>query len=329
MMTRREVLRVLGAGALAVPFASIAQQQTKIWRVGFLALPRVEFVDTDYYYGPFRSRMRELGYIEGKNLVIEWRSAEGNLERLPGLAAELVNLKVDVILAAGGSTPRPAQQATSTIPIVFAGFAEPVEYGLIKSLARPGGNITGVTNLNYDMGPKLLEMAISMVPKLSHAAVLWNLAVGGDVAVQRIQAAAQKTGVKILPLDVRSAADIEQAFSTMIRQKVGAAIVTRDAFLNRQVRLIATLAAKHRLPVIGGIREFVEAGGLMSYGSNLTVLYRRAADYVDKILKGAKPGDLPVEQPTTFELVINAKTAKALGLTIPYALRISANQVIE
>jgi putative ABC transport system substrate-binding protein len=328
MTSRRDMLTVLGASVLAAPFGVLAQQANKIWRVGFLAVRRVDFVDADYYYGPFRQGMRELGYVEGKNLRIEWRSAEGKPERLAGLAAELVHLKMDVVVAGGGLAALAAQKATSTIPIIFGGGGDPVRDGLVKSLARPGGNITGHSNIITELGPKLLEMVISMVPKLSRVAVLGNTDVTAP-ALKSIQTAAHRTGTRILATHAGTAPELEQAFSAMTRDKAGAVIVLREPFLNQQTPLIAKLAAKNKLPAIGGLREFADAGGLMSYGSSITEQYLRAAIYVDKIFKGAKPGDLPVEQPTKFELVINGKTAKALGLTIPYALRISATEVIE
>jgi putative ABC transport system substrate-binding protein len=328
MTTRREWLMAF-AGALAAPGTAYAQPQTKVWRVGFLAQRHVDFVDADYYYGPFRQGMRELGYIEGKNLTIEWRSAEGKTERLAALAAELVNLKVDVIVAASTLPVRAVQQATTTIPIVMAGIADPLGSGFVKSLARPGGNITGLTNIGAEVAPKQLEMLMSMVPRLSRVAVLVTPDPTGGSTLKNIQSAAQRKGVTILPVEARSAPEIEQAFSAMAQAKAGAVIVNRDPIFNPQVGQIAALAAKHKLPAVAGLREYVEAGGLMSYGSTVPGQFRHAATYVDKILKGAKPADLPVEQPTIFELVINGKTAKALGLTIPYALRISATQVIE
>jgi putative ABC transport system substrate-binding protein len=328
MMTRRELLIAIG-GALAAPVATYAQPQNKVWHVGFLAQRHVDFVDSDNYYGPFRQGMRDLGYVEGKNFVIEWRSAEGKPERLPGLAAELVKLQVDVIVAAGALSVQAAQKATTTIPIVMNGLGDPVGSGFVKSLARPGGNTTGTSNLNTDISPKLLEMLLSMVPKLSRIAVLVNpenASVSG--ILKSIQSAAQSKNVTILPVEARTAPEIEKAFSSMARQKAGAVILTREPFFNQQVRQFAELAAKNRLPAISGLREYVEAGGLMSYGSSLTDLHRRTATYVDKILKGAKPADLPVEQPIKFELVINGKTTKALGLTIPQALLISANEIV-
>jgi putative ABC transport system substrate-binding protein len=329
MNNRRKLVIALGASALAGPFGSFAQQQGKVWHVGFLSLRRLASLDSDYV-GAFPLGMRELGYVEGKNLVIEWRSADGKYERLPGLAAELVQLKVDAIVV--GSTPATsaAQQATMSIPIIMGNSGDPVGSGFVKSLAHPGGNITGLSNIAADISPKLLEMLHIMVPKLSRVAVLMNPNNSvHTTALKNVQAAAQRTGVTVLFLNARTPQEIENAFSVMAQKKAGAVIVVRDPIFNQEVRRIAELAAKNRLPTISMIREYVEAGGLMSYGTNLGDYYRRAAIYVDKIFKGAKPGDLPVEQPTTFELFINRKTAKALGITIPQSLLISADKVIE
>ena len=262
--------------------------------------------------------MRELGYVEGKNLVIEWRFADGKIERLPDLAAELVRLKVDVIVTAGTPATSAAQKATTTVPIVIANQGDPVGSGFVASLARPGGNITGLSNVNVDVVPKQLEMLLGMVPKLSHVAVLVNPDNSAHASIlKNVQAAARSAGVKIMSVEARSAQDIDNAFSMMTRQNARAVIVAHALFNNQQWRQIAELAAKHRLPSISARVEFVEAGGLMSYGQNLADQFRLAATYVDKIFKGAKPADLPVQQSTKFELVINRKTAKALGLTIP------------
>ena len=331
MNTRRKLLIALGASALTVPLASFAQQQGKVWRVGFLGQrSRSTASNPNPIYDTFLQRMRELGYVEGKNLVVEWRFADGNNERLPGLAAELVQLNVDVIVAAGSSSTRAAQKATATIPIVMGNSGDPVGSRLVASLARPGGNITGLTSLSDDLAVKHFEMLRSMVPKLSRMAVLLNpTSLSHAQVLKSIQAAAQKTGVKIQPVQVQNPQEIESAFSTMVRQNAGAAIVVNDGWFTQQNRLLAELAVKNRLPSITLRREYVEAGGLMSYGPSFTDLYRRAATYVDKILKGAKPGDLPVEQPTRFELVVNLKTAKALGLAIPASVLARADQVIE
>jgi len=328
--TRRKLLVALGAGALAVPLASFAQQQAKTWRVGFLsARRRPASLDTDYY-GAFPRGMRDLGYVEGKNLAIEWRFAEGEYERLPGMAAELVQLKVDVIMALGPPAIVAAQKATTTIPIVVVTSVDPVGAGFVKSLARPGGNITGLSNLAGDISSKHLEMLLAVMPKVSRVAVLVNPANPAHAAMlKNLQAAAQKIGIKVLPVQAQTPQEIEGAFSMMSREAVGAVIVALDPFLIQQERQIAELAVKHRLPSIFANREYAEAGGLMSYGQNQLDIYRRAATYVDKILKGAKAADLPIEQPTKLELVINLKTAKALGLTIPQSLLLRADEVIQ
>ena len=332
MNNRRKLLLALGAAALGSPLTPHAQPQGKVWRIGFLS-PRNRPASLDsQVFGAFLRGMRELGYFEEKNLMIEWRFAESKADRLPELAAELVRLKVDLIVAAGTPGIGAAQKATTTIPIVIVDVADPVGSGFVKSLARPAGNITGLSNLNVDISPKLLEMLLSMAPKLSRVAVLMNPANPSNTTVlQSVQAAALrvKVKVKVLPMEARTLQEIEKAFSTMAREKTGAVIVPRDALFTPHLRHIAELAAKHRLPSISLFLEYAEAGGLMVYGSNATDIYRRAATYVDKIFKGAKAGDIPVEQPTKFELIINGRTAKALGLKIPYSLQIMADKVIE
>ena len=330
MNARRSLILALGAAALATPLGTFAQQSGKVWRVGFLSpRRRPASLDSDYY-GAFPRRMRELGYVEGRNLIIEWRFADGEYERLPGMAAELVQLKVDVIMALGPPGAIAAQKATTTIPIVIVVSTDPVGSGLVKSLAQPGGNITGLSNLAGDLSSKHLEMLLALVPKLSRVAVLVN---PGNAAHARIlmnvQAAAQKGGIRVLPVEAQTPQEIERAFSTMAREHAGAVIVVLDPLFIQQVLQIAEQATRHRLPSIFANREYAEVGGLMSYGQNQVDIYRRAAGYVDRILKGAKPSDLPVEQPTTLELFINRKTAKVLGLTIPQSLLISANKVIE
>ena len=328
MNNRRKIVFALGASALGLPLTAYAQ--TKVWRVGFLFQRHLYLNDSDWAYGPFTQGMRELGFVEGKNLVIEWRSAEGKAELLPGLAAELVRLNVDVLAASGTPATVAAQKATTTIPIVMVAVSDPVGDGLIKSLARPGGNTTGTSATFTDLVAKLLEMLFDLVPKLSRVAILMNPSnIGQAAMLKNIQTAAQKFGAKILPVEARTPSEIEQAFSKMVREKAGAAIVLQESLFQQQKSQIVELAAKHRLPTVAMYREYVEAGGLMSYGANLRNIYWRAATYVDKILKGAKPGDIPVEQPTTFELFVNGKTAKALGLKIPQSLLISADKVIE
>ena len=309
---------------------AFAQQQGKVWRVGFLAQRHLDFVDTDYIYGPFRQAMRELGYVEGRNLVIEWRSAEGKAARLPELAAELVRLKPDILVAVATPAAHAAQKATTSIPIVMMAMSDPVGDGLVKSLARPGGNITGLSTMNDDLSLKLLEMLLSMAPKVTRVAVLVHPANASHTLVlKNIQAVAPKVGVKIYPVEASSPEEIANGFAVMIRQNAGALIVPREALFQQQRNQIAELAARQRLPSIASYGEYAESGGLMSYGQNIRENPRRAAIYVDKIFKGANPGDIPVEQPTIFELFINRKTANALGLKISNSMLVQATKVIE
>jgi putative ABC transport system substrate-binding protein len=291
---------------------------------------RIEISDSDYYYGPFRQGMRELGYVEGKNLLIEWRSAEGESERLTGLMAELIKLKVDVVVTPGTPLTLEAQKTIATIPIVMTGVSDPVGNGLVKSLARPGGNTTGNSNMNADLIYKHLEMLIAVAPKVSRVAVLANPRSSSHASMLRnLQSAAQRAGISIVPAEARSRQEIENAFASQVRQSAAAIIVLLDPIFQQQKTQIVELSAKHRLPSIGMFREYAEAGGLMSYGANLAGVILRAATYVDKIFKGEKPGDIPVEQPTKFELFINGKTARALGLNIPQSLLVMADKVIE
>lgn len=326
-MNLRRKLIFLAAGVCAAPFFSLAQQQAKVWRIGFLSTrSRPASLDADFY-GGFPRGMRELGYSEGKNVVFEWRFADGDAEKLSGLAAELVLLKVDVIVTAGTQATSAAQKATPTIPIVMGAAADPVGSGLVASLARPGGNITGLSNLSGDLRPKQLEMLLAVMPRLARVAVLINPS--DQATIPNLRTAAQKTNVRILPAEARTPLEIENVFSRMAQEKAGAVIVTLNPLFVQQRRQIVELAARNRLPSISPNREFAEAGGLMSYGQNQADSYRRAAVYVDKILKGANPGDLPVEQPTTLELFINRGTAKALGITIPQSILVRADKVIE
>jgi putative ABC transport system substrate-binding protein len=325
-MNRRDmVLAVIALGA--APLTSFPQQAGKVWRIGFLAQRHIDFLDSDNYYGPFTQGMRELGYVDGKNLKIEWRSGEGRAERLPALATELVNLKVDAIVTIATLATLAAQKATSTIPIVMANVGDPVTSGLVKSLAQPGGNTTGHSNIVSLLFAKHLEMLITLVPKLTRVAVLVNPS--NHAWMKRIPDEVQRSSVKVLIVEAQTPQEIEKAFFVMARERPGAILVTQEPFLTQQQHQIAELALKNRLPSIYGNRQYAAAGGLLSYGANLADGSRRAATYVDKILKGAKPGDLPVEQPTRFELIINGKTAKALGLTIPQSLLVSADRVIE
>jgi putative ABC transport system substrate-binding protein len=328
MNNRRKLIVALGASVLAAPFRIRAQQVKKSVVVGILATE--DQLSAQTVVAAFKQGLQELGYVEGKNLTLQLRFADGKLERVPGFATELVNLKVDVIVSAGTVTTIALQKATSTIPIVMANTLDPVGNGLVKTLARPGGNITGLSSLGGDIGGKHLEMLLSVAPKLSRVAVLLNPGnQSHPLVLKSIQSAALKTSTTILPLEARTAPEIENAFSAMTQGKAGAVIVARDGFYINQTRQITELALKNRLPSISERASYAEAGGLMSYGVNPGEQFRRAATYVDKILKGAKPADLPVEQPTKFELVINRKTAKALGLTIPQALLVSADKVIE
>jgi putative ABC transport system substrate-binding protein len=330
MNSRRKLVIALGAGTLAAPLFPFAQQQGKIWRVGFLsARRRPPVLDLDYY-GAFPRRMKELGYVEGGNLHIEWRFADGDYKLLPGMASELVRLKMDAIMALGPPCVSAAQKVTTTIPIVIVVSVDPVAAGFVKSLARPGGNITGLLNLAGDISAKHLEMLLAMVPGLSRVAVLVNPANPAHAQIlKNIQAAAQKAGIKTIPLNAQTPGEIESALAAAAKEQAGAVIVGLDPLFIQQVSQIAAQATKHRLPSIFSNREYAEADGLMSYGQNQVEIYHRAAEYLEKIFKGAKPAELPVEQPTKLELLINRKTAKTLGLTIPQSLLISADKVIE
>lgn len=327
-MNRRRLLTALAVYAVASPLAR-AQRDGKVWRVGFLAARQVSSIHADPMFGPFPQAMRELGYVEGRNLVIEVRIAE-SAERLQPLAAELVALRVDVIVAAGGTAVRAAQKATRTIPIVIGTAGDPVGSGFVKSLARPGGNITGLSDVASDMGSKLLDVLLAAVPKAKQVAVLVNPGNPSHVTfLKSIQEGARTAGVAIGPLMATSEPDIDGAFSAMAKQTTDALIALPDPVFIRLQRRIAELAAKHRLPCISGFRHYARAGGLMNYGPDFAENFRRAATYVDKILKGANPAELPVEQSARFELAVNLKTAKALGLTIPGSLLVRADEVIQ
>jgi putative ABC transport system substrate-binding protein len=329
---RRRFLLTSLAGALAAPRGADAQQPTKIARIGYLTTADVATAP-HHLREAFLKGLRDLGYVEGRNLVIEYRSAEGKVERLPALAAELVSLKVDVILAPASAHVLAAKQATRTIPIVFVNSGDPVASGLVTSLARPGGNVTGLSTLTVDLVGKCLEQLHQAVPGVSRIAVLWN---PGDSpertekdTLKRAEAAGRALGVRLQFVEVRGPADFDRPFSEMVGARAGAVTVLPSTMFFLERRRLVDLAAKNRLPAVYSSRDFVDAGGLMSYGPDYADLFRRAATYVDKILKGAKPGDLPVEQPTKFELVINLKTAKALRLTFPQSVLLRADQIIE
>jgi len=327
VIDRRELLVALGASAIAAPLAAQAQRPAKPARIAVLAIGSPE--TNGYYIELIKQRLRELGYVEGKNAVFEIRWALGKAERLPELAHELVALKPDVIVTTRDSSALVAQRATTTIPIVFASSGDPVASGLVKSLARPGGNVTGVASLAIDASPKLLELLLAVVPKLSRAAVLWNPDSVNPGWLKNLQAAAQNLSVNLLQMDVQVPAEIENAFARMTREHAEGVIVENHVSFLFERRQIAELATRHRMPSVCLIREYVEAGCLMCYGQTSVASFRLAAAYVDKILKGAKPGELPVEQPNVFELVVNLKTAKALGLTIPQSLLLRADEVIQ
>ena len=279
----------------------------------------------------FRQGLRDLGYVEGRNIVIEYRYADEKYERLPALAAELVRLKVDVIVSHGTPGPLAAKQATSAIPIVMTSAGDPVASGLVSSLARPGGNVTGLSLMVPELGGKRVQLLKEILPGLSRVAVLWNAANPyASLVVREMEIAATTLGVQLQSLVVRGPDDFEGALAAATTGRAGALTAVEDPLTITKRTQIVDFAAKSRLPAIYGVKEFVDAGGLMSYGAHLADLYRRAAaTYVDKILKGAKPADLPVQQPTKFEFVINLKTAKALGLTIPQSVLLRADEVIQ
>jgi len=314
---------------LAAPCAAAGQQGGKIPRIGWLS-PRPPPSESEPLLNTFREGLRELGWVEGQNIAMEYRWAEGRYERLPDLAAELVHLQVDVIVALITPAALAAQHATKTIPIVMVAVHDPVGSGLVASLARPGGNVTGLSNLSPALVGKQLEFLTELLPTVSQVAVLWNPTSPGHVLmVREADGAARALGVQLHLLEARGPEEFDSAFAAMTSAHVGALLVLGDAmFFVHRTRLI-DLAAKSRLPAMYGSRGLVEAGGLIGYGPTFPENFRRAATYVDKILKGTKPADLPVEQPTKFELVINLKTANELGLTIPPTLLFQADEVIK
>ena len=326
LASRRVFLATMSCGLLA-PFAAQAQA-VKVWRIGYLDQGSAE--GNKPYVEAFGQGLRDLGWVQGKNIVMEVRFAEGKTDRLPALAAELVRLKVDLITTSSTPAALAAKRATSTIPIVIGFAADPVGSGIVGSLARPGGNITGWTHLGAELREKYLELLKEAVPRATRFGVLWNPANPVHKSSMKvIEAAAQRLKVGLEPVGVQDPKELESAFSALARKRAEALIVYPDGLFLDQKALIVSLAAQRRLPAMYGIREYVEAGGLMAYGTNLSQMYRLGASLVDKILKGAKPADLPVVQPTKFELVINLKTAKALGLTIPQSVLGRADEVIQ
>ena len=321
---------VVALGPALASLDAEAQESRRVARVGWLSADRAV---NPHFREAFLQGLRDLGYVEGRDVVMEYRDAEGNLERLPALAAELVALKVDVIVAGATLQALVAKRATTTIPVVFIGAGDPVTSGLVTSLARPGGNVTGLSMLFPEIVTKRLELLKQVVPRVDRIAFLWQPGAVGERTEQdvlkRAEVAGRALGVRIQSVEARGPADLEKAFSAMTSARAGALVLSSSNMFQRERRRLVELAAKSRLPGVYGFREYVDAGGLMSYGPHAPDVFRRGATYVDKILRGAKPGDLPVEQPTKFELVINLKTAKALGLTIPPSVLGRADQVIE
>lgn len=327
MNNRRKLLVVLGASAFAAPLAAFAQQKGKVWRIGFLGA-----ISASGYASQvegFRSGLRDFGYVEGKNLVVEYRWAEGKYERLPELVAELIRSKVEVIVTHGTPGTRAAKQATTTIPIVMAIVADPVATGIVASFARPGGNITGSTFSSPELNAKRLDLLKEVMPQITQAAIILNPnnpLIATHIKETEIVAKAIKVGLQ--RFEVRGPDEFEATISSVAKARINAVVVSEDPVLIANVARIAVLATKQRLAAAGN-REFAEAGGLIGYGVNFPAIFRRAAYFVDKILKGARPGDIPVEQATRFELTVNQKTARALGIKIPQSILVRADRVIE
>ena len=333
-MRRRNFIALLGGAAAAWPLAARAQQPTsKIFRVGFMVTGSPRSPEQRSMTDAFRQGLRERGYLEGQNIVIEYRAAEGKIERFTELAAELVDLHPDLIVASNTPAARAARQATTTIAIVVAVMGDPVKDGLVASLARPAGNVTGMTFLGPELASKRLELLKQTLPAMSRVAALWHPGAYGESTMTemmgKMETAAATLLVRLQPVEVRGPAEFDGAFLAMARERADALIVLPSPMLFSERRHIVDLATQNRLPSIAMAREFVELGGLMSYGASLPDLFRRAGGYVDKILKGARPADLPVQQPTGLELVINLKTAKTLGVDIPPTLLARADEVIE
>ena len=330
MNQRRALLAAMSAGALAAPFTALAQQP-KIWRLGFLGAGTRPSADRpDANIDAFMRGLRELGYAEGKNLQMEWRFAQGRYEQLPALAVELARANCDVLVTYGTAGAQALKAATQSIPIVIASAIDPVGMGFAATFARPGGNMTGLSVLAVELSQKQLDLLRDIVPKLAHVAVLVNPGNAGHVALlKQVRAGEAIRNYRITPLEARLPEDIEPAFAKARREKADAIIVAGDAQFASLGKQIAAATLKHRLPSIGIYRSHVAEGALMSYGQDIAAFHRRAASYVDKIFRGTRPGELPIEQPTIIELFINGKTAKALGLKIPQSLLISADKVIE
>jgi putative ABC transport system substrate-binding protein len=329
MIARRRVLVTVAIGAIVLPRMALAQPRpVRISRIAYIDTSSAELASVRL--DRLRAGLHDLGYAEGKNLVIEARWAETMYERLPAMVTELLQQKADVIVAAGPAAIRAVQRATTAVPVVIAASGDPLSFGFVQSLSRPGGNITGVSSVGTDLSGKYLELLRVAIPQLSTAAVLMNPGHPGHPDyLKSVQTAARSSGVKVVPIQAGTPSQIEAAFDVIKRERAGALIVPGDGLFFAQARRIAGLAVHQRLPTLFSTREPVHSGGLMSYGPNLGDQFYRAATYVDRILKGANPAGLPVEQPTTFELVINLKTARAIGLTVSPELALRADAMLE
>jgi putative tryptophan/tyrosine transport system substrate-binding protein len=326
-MRRREFITLLG-GVAAWPVRVRAQQLAKVPRIGFLGAVTPE--DFPHLENAFREGLQEAGYVEGRNLLIEYRWAEGKAERLPELATELVQLKVDAIFCITSAAARAAKDATTTIPVVFVGVSDPVKYGLVTGLARPGGNMTGLGHFTPELNGKRLELMKEVVPGLVRVAVLWNTGnESHEEQLKDLAGPARTLGMQLHPVGVEKPEELDGAFQTIVKERPGALMVLASSLTHRHLRQIADLAVKHKLPSIMEFSEFTDAGGLLMYGPTWAGMFRRGGALMGKVLKGAKPAELPVEQPTRFALFVNMKTAKALGLDIPPALLARADEVIE
>jgi putative tryptophan/tyrosine transport system substrate-binding protein len=321
-MRRREFVTLLGGGAVAWPLAARAQQPAKV--------PRIGIIDDAPIWDYFRQALRDLGYVDGQNIIIEYRNAQGEPERLAQAARELASIPVDVIVEFGSTGAHAAKNATTTIPIVMISIGDPVRAGFVASLARPGGNMTGNTILGPDLSAKRIQILKDVLPSVSRAAFLWNPDNASNALIpQEYQAAMPKLGMSLILVPVRNTHEFDPAFAAMLREHADALLMTNDPFHQRHIQKILAFLAENRIPGMFQIKENVLAGGFMSYGASLPDLFRRGASYVHKILQGTRPADLPVEQPTKFELVINVKTAKAIGVTVPESILLRADEVIE
>jgi len=321
-MRRREFITLLGGGAVAWPLAARAQQPAKV--------PRIGIIDDAPIWDYFRQGLRDLGYVDGQNVIIEYRSAQGEPERLAQAARELAAIPVDVIVEFGSPGAQAAKNATTTIPIVMISIGDPVRAGFVASLARPGGNMTGNTILGPDLSAKRVQILKDVLPSVSRPAFLWNPDNASNALIpQEYQAAMPKLGMSLILVPVRNTHEFDPAFAAMLREHADALLMTNDPFHQRHIQKILAFLAENRIPGMFQIKENVLAGGFMSYGASLPDLFRRGASYVHKILQGTRPADLPVEQPTKFELVINVKTAKAIGVTVPESILLRADEVIE